>query len=138
MAEEEKVVLNKEMEENTLEGNSQGTVKIASEVVATIANLAAAEVKGIVGMSGSVAGGLAEMLGRKNMTKGVKVEVIEQTVTVDVFAVVEYGVFIGEVAKEVQLKVKQAVETMTGMDCPVVNVHIQGIAFPQKEKATEE
>ena len=56
--------------ENTIEGNSAGTVKIASDVVATIAGLAAAEVKGIAGMSGGVVGGIAEMLGRKNLTKG--------------------------------------------------------------------
>ena len=131
MADEEKV-----LEENMLEGNSQGTVKIASDVVATIAGLAAAEVKGIAGMSGGVAGGIAEMLGRKNLTKGVKVDIIEQDVTVDIFSIVEYGVFIADVAKEVQSKVKQAVETMTGLNCPTVNVHIQGIVFP-KEKSAE-
>ena len=137
MADEEKLVAQNVVEENMLMGNAQGTVQIASDVVATIASLAAAEVPGIVGMSGGVVGGIAELLGRKNMTKGVKVDIIEQTVTVDVFAVVEYGVFISEVAREVQIKVKQAVESMTGMNCPVVNVHIQGIAFPQKDKAEE-
>ncbi|MBQ6808795.1 MAG: Asp23/Gls24 family envelope stress response protein [Firmicutes bacterium] len=131
---DEEKVLDSTLEENTLEGNSQGTVQIASDVVATIASLAAAEVPGIVAMSGGVAGGFAEMLGRKNLTKGVKVEILEQNVTVDVFAVVEYGVFIGEVAKAAQAKVKQAVETMTGLNCPTVNIHIQGISFPQKEK----
>ena len=137
MADEEKLVAQNVVEENMLMGNAQGTVQIASDVVATIASLAAAEVPGIVGMSGGVVGGIAELLGRKNMTKGVKVDIIEQSVTVDVFAVVEYGVFISEVAKEAQIKVKQAVESMTGMNCPVVNVHIQGIAFPQKDKAEE-
>lgn len=137
MADEEKLVAQNVVEENMLMGNAQGTVQIASDVVATIASLAAAEVPGIVGMSGGVVGGIAELLGRKNMTKGVKVDIVEQSVTVDVFAVVEYGVFISEVAKEAQIKVKQAVESMTGMNCPVVNVHIQGIAFPQKDKAEE-
>ena len=131
---DEEKVLDSTLEENTLEGNSQGTVQIASDVVATIASLAAAEVPGIVAMSGGVAGGFAEMLGRKNLTKGVKVDILEQNVTVDVFAVVEYGVFIGEVAKAAQAKFKQAVETMTGLNCPTVNIHIQGISFPQKEK----
>ena len=117
--------------ENTLEGNSQGTVKIASDVVATIAGLAAADVKGIAGMSGGVAGGIAELLGRKNLTKGIKVEIIEQSVAIDVFTIVEYGVFIAEVAKEVQASVKNAVETMTGLICSAVNVHVQGVTFPQ-------
>ena len=70
-----------------------------------------------------------------------KVDIIEQNVTVDIFSIVEYGVFIADVAKEVQNKVKQAVETMTGLNCPTVNVHIQGIVFPKEkvaEAATEE
>lgn len=116
--------------ENTLEGNNAGTVKIASDVVATIAGLAAADVKGIAGMSGGMAGGIAELLGRKNLTKGVKVEIVEQDAILDIYSIVEYGVAIAEVAKEVQSAVKDAVETMTGLNCPTVNVHIQGVTFP--------
>jgi len=123
--------------EKTLEGNSQGTVKIASDVVATIAGLAAADVTGIAGMSGGVAGGIAEMLGRKNLTKGVKVDIIEQSTIIDIFAIVEYGVAIAEVAKNVQSSVKNAVESMTGLTCGAVNVHIQGVTFPKTEKAEE-
>ena len=128
--------------ENTIEGNSAGTVKIASDVVATIAGLAAAEVKGIAGMSGGVVGGIAEMLGRKNLTKGVKVEIQEQDTIIDIFTIVEYGVAIADVAKEVQKSVKTAVETMTGLNCPTVNIHIQGVTFPagypNSNKASEE
>ena len=128
--------------ENTIEGNSAGTVKIASDVVATIAGLAAAEVKGIAGMSGGVVGGIAEMLGRKNLTKGVKVEIQEQDAIIDIFTIVEYGVAIADVAKEVQKSVKSSVETMTGLNCPTVNIHIQGVTFPSgypnSNKASEE
>jgi len=71
--------------ENALEGTSIGTVKIANDVVATIAGLAAADAEGIAGMSGGVAGGIAEMLGRKNLTKGVKVEVGDTDATIDIY-----------------------------------------------------
>ena len=116
--------------ENTLEGTNAGTVKIASDVVATIAGLAAAEIKGIAGMSGGVVGGIAEMLGRKNLTKGVKVDIQEQNAIVDIYAIVDYGVAIAEVAETVQKAVKDSVETMTGLNCPTVNIHIQGVSFP--------
>lgn len=117
--------------ENTTEVNSLGTVKIASDVVATIAGLAAADVPGIAGMSGGVAGGIAELLGRKSLTKGVKVEITDQDTSIEIFSIVEYGVAIAEVAKEVQISVKNAVESMTGLNCRVVNVHIQGVTFPE-------
>jgi uncharacterized alkaline shock family protein YloU len=116
--------------ENTLEGTSAGSVKIASDVVATIAGLAAADVTGIAGMSGGVAGGIAEMLGRKNLTKGVKVEITEQEAIIDIYTIVEYGVAIAEVAEAVQKVVKSAVESMTGLTCPTVNIHVQGVTFP--------
>jgi uncharacterized alkaline shock family protein YloU len=121
--------------ENTLEGSGSGTVKIASDVVATIAGLAAADVPGIAGMSGGVVGGIAEMLGRKNLTKGVKVEILEQEATIDIFTIVEYGVAIAQVALEVQKAVKSAVESMTGLSCPTVNIHIQGVTFPAAQNA---
>ena len=115
--------------ESTTE-NSIGTVRIASDVVATIAGLAAADVSGIAGMSGGIAGGIAEMLGRKNLTKGVKVEVSEEETLVDLFIIVEYGVSIAEVAKNAQETVKSTVENMTGLNCHTVNIHVQGVTFP--------
>ncbi|NLF80847.1 MAG: Asp23/Gls24 family envelope stress response protein [Clostridia bacterium] len=121
--------------ENTLEGSGAGTVKIASDVVATIAGLAAADVPGIAGMSGGVAGGIAELLGRKNLTKGVKVEILDQEATIDIFTIVEYGVAIAQVALEVQKAVKDAVESMTGLKCSAVNIHIQGVTFPAGQNA---
>lgn len=116
--------------ENTLEGTGAGAVKIASDVVATIAGLAAAEVAGIAGMSGGVVDGIADMLGRKNLTKGVKVEITGQEAIIDIFTIVEYGTAIAKVAEDVQKAVKNAVESMTGLTCPIVNVHIQGVTFP--------
>jgi len=123
--------------ENNLEGTSIGTVKIANDVVATIAGLAAADAEGIAGMSGGVAGGIAEMLGRKNLTKGVKVEVGDTDTTIDIFCIVEYGISITTVASNVQTRVKSAVESMTGLNVQAVNVHVQGVTFPQGAPKTE-
>ncbi|MBQ1501271.1 MAG: Asp23/Gls24 family envelope stress response protein [Firmicutes bacterium] len=117
--------------EETLEGSSAGSVKIAADVVATIAGLAAAQVDGIAGMSGGVVGGIAEMLGRKNLTKGIKVEIKDQDAIIDILTIVEYGVAIADVAANVQKSVKDAVETMTGLNCPTVNIHVQGVTFPE-------
>lgn len=102
-------------------------IKIADEVVGIIAGLAATEVQGVAGMSGGIAGGIAEMLGRKNLSKGVKVQVGEKETAIDVYIIVEYGTKIPEVAWNVQESVKDAVETMTGLSVVEVNIHIQGV-----------
>lgn len=123
--------------ENIIGGSNTGSVKIANDVVATIAGLAATEIEGIAGMSGGIAGGIAELLGRKNLTKGVKVEVGESEVAIDVYIIVEYGSIIPQVAQKVQDKVKNAVESMTGLKAKFINVHIQGVTFPQGHPANE-
>ncbi|MCL6557557.1 MAG: Asp23/Gls24 family envelope stress response protein [Firmicutes bacterium] len=114
-----------------------GAVRIANEVVGVIAGLAATEVPGIAGMSGGIAGGIAEMLGRKNLSKGVKVEVGEREAAIDLFVVVNYGVRIADVAAQVQTNVKRAVEEMTGLAVVEVNVHIQGVIFPEEPREEE-
>lgn len=111
-----------------------GSIRIADEVVSIIAGLAATEVKGIAGMSGGIAGGIAEILGKKNFAKGVKVEVGEREAAVDLYIIVEYGVRIPEVALSVQENVKRAIETMTGLSVVEVNVHVQGVGFPEEVK----
>lgn len=113
-----------------VEANS-GEIRIADEVVGIIANLAAAEVEGVYGMTGSLAGGLAEMIGKKNPSKGVKVQITDNTVYVDVHVNVKYGASIPEVASKVQANVKQSIETMTGLSVEVVNVYVDGIHFPK-------
>jgi len=82
-------------------------------------------------MSGGIAGGIAEMLGRKNLSKGVKVEVGEHEAAVDLFIIVNYGISIPEVANNIQNNVKQAIEGMTGLDVEEVNIHVLGVHFPQ-------
>lgn len=108
--------------------NSLGSIRIADEVVEVIAGLAASEVGGVVGMSGGLVGDLAKILGRnKNLSKGVKVEIGEHEVAVDLYIVVEYGVSIPEVALSVQESVKEAIESMTGLKVVETNVHVQGV-----------
>jgi len=115
-----------------------GELRIANEVVGVIAGLAATEVEGVAGMSGGLAGGIAEMLGRRNLSKGVKVEVGEEQAAIDLFVIVEYGVRIPDVAWKIQENVKRAIEIMTGLEVVEVNVHVQGVNFPQVEERVEE
>lgn len=110
-----------------------GSIRIADEVVRIIAGLAATEVAGVAGMSGGVVGGIAEMLGRKNLSKGVKVAVGEKEAAIDIFVIVEYGSKIPEVASQIQQKVKNAVQEMTGLNVVEVNVNIQGVTFSSPE-----
>ena len=116
---------------------SLGAVRIADEVVSIIAGLAATEVDGIAGMSGGIVGGIAELLGRKNFAKGVKVEVGEKEAAVDLY-IVKYGVRIPDVALAVQENVKQAIETMTGLAVVEVNIHVQGVGFPEEDTKDDE
>lgn len=119
-------------------GRDSGSLRIADDVVAIIAGLAATEVEGVAGMSGGIAGGIAEMLGRKNLSKGVKVEVGETETAVDIFVIVEFGIRIPDVALKIQENVKKAIETMTGLKVVEINVHVQGVAFPSTEIKEEE
>jgi len=115
-----------------------GSVKIADEVVSIIAGLAATEIDGIAGMSGGLVGGIAEVLGRKNFSKGVKVEVGEKEAAIDLYIIVKYGVRIPDVALAAQENIKRAIETMTGLSVVEVNVHVQGVHFPEEEPVEEE
>ena len=123
----------KERVEKT-EHNDVGSIRIADEVVGLIAGLAATEIAGIAGMSAGLVGGIAEMLGKKNLSKGVKVEVGEREAAVDLYVIVEYGVRIPDVALRVQENVKRAIESMTGLEVVEVNIHIQGVGFSEEGK----
>ena len=104
-------------------------IKIADDVVAIIAGVAVSEVPGVSGMSGGFAGGISEVLsGKKNLAKGIKVEVGDEEAKIDVNIIVEYGTRIPDVAFEIQNRVKKAVETMTGLKVLEVNVHVQGVS----------
>ena len=123
---------NEELKENVElqneEVKEENSIKIADDVVAVIAGVAVSEVPGVYSMAGSFAGGITEVLsGKKNMSKGIKVEVGDKEAKVDVNIIVEYGARIPDVAFEIQNRVKKAVETMTGLKVIEVNVHVQGV-----------
>jgi len=123
------------MEEKEVLANEEiGNVKISEDVVSIIASLAASEVKGVAGMSGGIAGDIVEMLGKKNLSKGVKVDIKENDTNIDLYIIVEYGCRIPEVAWEIQEKVKKAVETMTGLNVLKVNIHVQGVYIEKETK----
>jgi len=115
-----------------------GTIQIAPEVIEVIAGLATIEVKGVAGMSGGFAGGIAELLGRKNLSKGVKVEVGQREAAIDVSIIIEYGNKIPELSLEIQRNVKRSIEMMTGLQVVEVNVHIHDVYFKAAEKSDED
>lgn len=120
-------IVNPEIEQN-------GNVNISDEVVSIIASLAASEVKGVAGMANSLSGGFAELLGKKNLSKGVKVSLDAESVALDLSVIVEYGTKIPDVAWNVQEKVKNEVEAMTGLTVTAVNISVDGVNVPKAEK----
>ena len=104
-----------------------GEVRVADEVVAIIAGLAATEIEGVEAMAGNITNELVSKLGMKNLSKSVKVSVEEKTVTVDLALNIKYGYEIPAVSKKVQERVKSAIETMTGLEVVAVNIKIAGV-----------
>ncbi len=121
-----------EREKNALvlrEDGSIGSVQIADDVVAMIASLAATEVEGVSAMAGNITNELMSRVGVKSLTKGVRVDVQEDRVKVDLAVTLEYGYNIPATCQRVQLKVKSAIENMTGLSCNDVNIRISGITI---------
>ncbi|MFL0251564.1 Asp23/Gls24 family envelope stress response protein [Clostridium neuense] len=131
------------MEEETKDPEI-GIIKISDEVVGVIADLAASEIKGVVGMSSGIVGGITQILsGKKNLTKGVKINIEEESASIDLYLVIEYGLRIPDVAAKVQENVKRTVESLTGLNVSAVNVFVQNVALQKpseevKEENTEE
>ena len=113
---------------NKSEGSSENKIKIAAEVIATIAGISASEVEGVSSMSGGIADGIASILGKKNMGKGVKVEITDKDVVIDLSIIVQYGSKIHNVAKNVQESVKSAISDMTDLNVLEVNINILGVS----------
>lgn len=116
------------------ENSEYGNVRISDDVVAIIAGIAATEIEGVAGMSGGITGGIAEVLGMKNLSKGVKVEVGDKEAAIDLYIIVEYGVKIKELGEKIQENVKKSVETMTGLEVVEVNVNVQGVNTLKENK----
>ena len=110
-----------------------GTVKIANDVVAMIAGLAATEVDGVGAMSGNITDELMGKVGMKKQTKGVKIDILEGTVSVDLALTLEYGYNIPATCNKVQQKVKSAIETMTGFEVSDINIRIIGIKMQESK-----
>ena len=111
-----------------------GRIIFADEVVATIAALAVSDVDGVSTMSGGVVEGITEMLGKKNLTKGVKVEVGQEEAAVDISVNIKYGYKIKEVCEKIQEAVKTAIQNMTGLRVVEINVFVQSVVFEPAEQ----
>ncbi len=116
--------------ENDTEQSS--SITYANEVVAIIAGVAAGEVEGIAGMC-SISGSILSK--NRNITKGVKVEIGTEEVSVDLYVVIEYGTPIQKAAMEAQEGVRKAIESMTGLHVVRVDVHVQGVSFEKENSA---
>ncbi|NMD70192.1 Asp23/Gls24 family envelope stress response protein [Bacillus sp. DNRA2] len=129
------------MSENILEmnqeNNGHGKVEIAPEVIEVIAGIAASEVEGVSQMRGNFASGVVERLGKKNHGKGVKVELTEEGIKVDVYCILKFGISIPTVAQKIQDNIRQALLNMTALEPVEVNIHIVGIQF-ESQKAENE
>ncbi len=135
--ENKEVVETNNNEEVALANNAN--IKISDDVIAVIAGVAVSEVSGVAEMSGGFAGGISEVLsGKKNLSKGIKVESGEKETKIDVNIIVEYGVRIPDVAFEIQNKVKASVESMTGLKVVEVNVHVQGVNAQNLENSQDD
>ncbi len=134
---EENLIENQEQEQVEVVENEG--IQISNDVISVIAGVAVSEVEGVSGMAGGFAGGITEVLsGKKNLSKGIKVEKDEKSVKIDVNIIVEYGTRIPDVAFEIQNRVKTSVENMTGLKVEEVNVHVQGVNTDiVKEEKTE-
>jgi uncharacterized alkaline shock family protein YloU len=122
----------------TSKESKDNDIKISDDVVAVIAGVAVSEVSGVASMAGGFAGEISGIFsGKKNMQKGIKVEIEGDVAKIDVNIIVEYGIRIPDVAFEIQNKVKKSVETMTGLKVDEVNVHIQGVDTEAKEEKDE-
>lgn len=122
--------MEKEMERGTYtlkEDDKLGAVQIADDVVAMIASLAATEVDGVSALVGNITNELMSKVGMKKLTKGVKVEVLEGVVSLELAIMIEYGHNIPQTCQNVQTKVKTAIENMTGLTVSDVNIRIAGV-----------
>ena len=125
-----------EIEDENLE--DYGDIRIADEVIRIVASLAAQEVPGVVSMSGGLTDGINRFLGKENASKGVRLKFEGKTVNASVYINVEYGYCIPEIALEVQEKVKEAVEAMTGYEVQFVDVNVEGVAKRETRELEKE
>ena len=118
-------------EEHGEDGTELGAIRVHNSVIAAIARLAALKVPGVVEMSGSFAEGLASMVGKASFDRGIKVDMEDQKVNLDLHIVIAFGVRIPQVAWRIQNDVRKAIEDMTGKKVGLINVIVQGVRLPE-------
>lgn len=127
------------MAENTkIDTLEYGNVNISDDVIGIITSIAAAEIEGVNGLYGGFTENIGEMLGLKTLKKGVKVDIVDEKVIVDLNIIVDYGIKIPDVSWKVQENVKNAIESMTGLIVSSVNIHVQGIKLAKQQETVEE
>lgn len=136
MSEEKKTGADVTKAEGSKTEADSGRIIFADEVVATIASLAVSDVEGVSSLTGGMVEGITEMLGKKNFTKGVKVEVGQEEAAADVSVSIQYGYKIKEVCEKIQAAVKSAIENMTGLRVVEVNVFVQSVVFEASEQVS--
>lgn len=119
---------------NVSDDTSLGKVEIAPEVIEVIAGLAATEVKGLYAMRGNLASGVAEALGKKTHNKGVKVELTNEGITIDVYCIINFGSSIPQIAQKLQTNIRQTLRNMTQLEISEINIHVVGINMDEKEE----
>ena len=119
------------------ENSGRGKVEIAPEVIEVIAGIAASEVEGVAQMRGNFATGVVERLGKKNHGKGVKVELSETGIKVDVYCVMKFGISIPTVAQKIQDNIRQTLLNMTALETEEINIHVVGIQFESMKNEPE-
>lgn len=110
-----------------------GSIKIADDVIAIAAAKAAMAVTGVAGLSGGITESISNILGKNNFSKGIKISAEENTLNIDIYLIVKFGVKIPEVAWNVQENVKKEVENITGLSVKAVNIHVQGVSFEDEQ-----
>ena len=126
-----------ELSDEELELSNTDGLKISNDAVATYAGIAISEVQGVYNMSGGLAGFTEAISGKKNFSKGIKVDSDGKVARIDVSIIVEYGARIPDVAFEIQSMVKKSVETMTGLKVSEINVHVNGVHMASKDDKEE-
>lgn len=118
---------------NVSDDTGLGKVEIAPDVIEIIAGIAASEVEGISSMRGSFASDVVERFGKKSHSKGVKVELTNQDIIIDLFVVIDFGVSIPKVAEKLQTNIRQTLKNMIALDVSEINVHVVGIQMEQEK-----
>lgn len=122
---------------NVSEDSSLGTVEIAPEVIEIITGISSSEVDGISSMRGNFASGVVERFGKKSHSKGVKVDLTETGILIDLYVVLDFGVSIPKVVQKLQTNIRQTLKSMTALEIAEINVHVVGIQMDAKDSRDE-